>query len=42
VPTPLSEYLSGSKNESVGGFARLATLIHDIRQQKNLNNEEGL
>ncbi|MEW6708666.1 MAG: bifunctional UDP-sugar hydrolase/5'-nucleotidase [Candidatus Riflebacteria bacterium] len=34
VPVPYSEYLSGQGNKALGGFARLATLIERIRNER--------
>ncbi|MFZ5949602.1 MAG: bifunctional metallophosphatase/5'-nucleotidase [Candidatus Rifleibacteriota bacterium] len=34
VPVPYSEYLSGPRNKALGGFARLATLIERIRNER--------
>lgn len=35
IPLPAVDYSSDMKNPSLGGFARLATLVNNIREQKN-------
>ena len=38
LPTPLSEYHPEKEDETIGGFARLATKIKEIRTAKNNEN----
>ncbi|MBT9135664.1 MAG: Trifunctional nucleotide phosphoesterase protein YfkN [Firmicutes bacterium] len=42
LPNPLSEVRPSEQDDSVGGFARLASLVADIRQRKAVQNEPVL
>jgi 5'-nucleotidase / UDP-sugar diphosphatase len=42
LPTPLSDYREGVANPSLGGFARLAQYVEDVRAEKGKENEPVL
>lgn len=42
VPSPLVDYRPGQQNPALGGFARMATFVKAVREQKELSNEPVL
>ena len=42
VPSPFIDYRPGEENPALGGFARLATLVNSLREEKATNGEEVL